>query len=114
MMNRELDIECAKAMEWERLRADGDLWRERGNPILWWTGPSDRKPRTPHRRWSPSTDCKAAQMLEAEIERRGLWYVYACALLDFTNKTTKLRWWDISSSFTPEQKAGAFLKAIRG
>lgn len=98
MEKKELAGRVCKAMGWrlyEGLRTENPVY----NWMLW-----------------PVFDCRVAELLRAEIGRRGLEFIFIAELGDIIiGAGVEVDWqgggWDLVNA-TPEQTARAFLKAI--
>jgi hypothetical protein len=113
-MSRELDRQCALALGWTDLQGHSDV---PGTP------PDYLQGRAPDGTWTNipdyETEHEDAQLLEDEVERRGLWREYLWALVGRGNADylDHLSWdvvWERVARATPEQKARAFLEVVSG
>jgi hypothetical protein len=130
MSGRELDADCARRLGLDVVTDYATVYGEHA-AISWWIGEINDESATPVLNYS--SDPSAAQMLEDEIERRGLQARYATFLLEevdpdgaqiyhsaieverYTSPHDdgwKLVWALIRA--TPEQRARAFLAATEG
>lgn len=120
---RELDEACARAIGWteRRVGLHGDemssgylsQWHDANGTLSLWGGAA-LGVLPPFSSFLPAT-----VMLEDEIERRALWLQYIKALgITGTRMTnpTMYSWNDIARAIraTPEQRARAFLEAMKG
>lgn len=122
-MNRELDADCARALG-KTVIVDYETISGEQVPVGWWDGPKDDEGANPILHYSD--DYAASRLLEDEIERRGLQEQYILALGDVVTTTDSivkdmlrlaseseiLLYWRILRA-TPEQRAWAFLEAIK-
>jgi hypothetical protein len=125
---RELDAACARAlgcrMVWfDRLTDFDGHWSQSGpfddpskcrhSAVAYWQDAAGRSNVTVDE-FSPSTDPTAARELEDEIERRGLEdrYVQVLGAVVNANPYTDNESWALIRA-TPEQRARAFLEAVK-
>ena len=126
-MSRELNEQCAKALGYTVYHYDKDyaencyyqLMDEELDPVIMFPFRAGER-KTEDEAWADvpafSTDYEAARILEDEIERRGLQIEYAKAVMKLIYQQgfknyAEPQWLLIRA--TPEQKARAFLEAIK-